>query len=263
MLTDGSKLQKIIDNLLSNAYKYSKDRGSVRILVEELSDGLCIKVCDKGKGIPKAHQRDIFKRFYQVEAPDESIFSGTGLGLSLCREWSQALGYKIEVESELGKGSCFCLIIPQQFLALPEDASPTTALVDTTPVEKTRPCLLVAEDNRDMRLFLDQILGIDYEVVLAENGRRAWEALTKHPHRFDLLITDLMMPEMDGYALLDQVHKQPWADNLPVIVLTAKAQFDPRLGNLRIGMDDYLTKPFEVGELLATVQYLLSNRVFR
>ncbi len=112
-----------------------------------------------------------------------------------------------------------------------------------------------------MRLFLEQILSLDYEVVLVENGSQAWEELRSHPTEYDLLITDLMMPEMDGYTLLENVHAQEWAAHLPIIVLTAKAQFDTRLGNLRIGMDDYLTKPFEVSELLATVQYLLSNRV--
>lgn len=264
LTTDTEKLEKILDNLLSNAFKYTKNKGRVQLQATQRDQQLLFTIEDTGRGIPSEAQAQIFNRFYQVEHSNERIFSGTGLGLALCQELATLLGYEIQVESEVGKGSRFTVVIPASKWSAPKGKphQQDIATIEPAVVPKERPCLLVAEDHRDMRLFLEQILSLDYDVFLTENGRQAWEELQSHPTRYDLLITDLMMPEMDGYDLLEKVHAQEWAAQLPIIVLTAKAQFDTRLGNLRIGMDDYLTKPFEVSELLATVQYLLRNRVF-
>ena len=263
--TDADKLQKILDGLLSNAFRYSRNGGTVTIKAHQKADWLCLSIIDQGRGIPLEQQGHIFERFYQIEVPDETIFAGTGLGLALCKELAEALHYQIEVESVVGEGSRFTVKVPIQYVvAAPAPAQPApVSVANGTATDPMRPCLLVAEDHRDMRLFLEQVLKADYEVVVVEDGQRAWERLSQQPEQFDLLITDLMMPHLDGYALLELVHAQPWAARLPIVVLTAKTQFDDRLGNLRIGMDDYLTKPFEVGELLATVRYLLSNRLFK
>lgn len=264
LTTDVEKLEKILDHLLSNAFKFTKNKGTVVLEAQQEEEHLLLAVRDTGRGIPLGKQAHLFSRFYQVEHFNERIFSGTGLGLALCQEMATLLGYDIRLESEEGKGSCFTVVIPRSKWTIiqPSIFKENNGIQpSSSDLPKERLCLLVAEDHRDMRLFLEQILSIDYEVVLVENGRQAWDELRQDPTRYDLLITDLMMPEMDGYTLLEQVHAQDWAAQLPIVVLTAKAQFDTRLGNLRIGMDDYLTKPFEVSELLATIQYLLSNRV--
>lgn len=264
LTTDVEKLEKILDHLLSNAFKFTKKKGMVVLEVQQEEEHLLLIVKDTGRGIPSGKQAQVFSRFYQVEDSNERIFSGTGLGLALCQEMATLLGYDIRLESQEGQGSCFTVVIPRSKWTTiqPSILSNNSQIQSSnTNLPKERPCLLVAEDHRDMRLFLEQILSIDYELVLVENGRQAWDELRQEPARYDLLITDLMMPEMDGYTLLEQIHAQDWAAQLPIVVLTAKAQFDTRLGNLRIGMDDYLTKPFEVSELLATIQYLLSNCV--
>jgi DNA-binding response OmpR family regulator len=123
--------------------------------------------------------------------------------------------------------------------------------------------LLVVEDNRDMRSFLKQILQSEYKVYTAQNGKEALEILEEYPEQFQLMITDLMMPEMDGFTLIEKVQGNAAFNHLPIIVLTAQAQFDNRLRNLRIGMDDYLTKPFEVGELQVMVKHLLKAKAAR
>lgn len=272
--TDADKLEKIIENILSNAFKYTKDgaKEHVTLQVKLLENDLQILCCDSGPGISQEHFEQIFNRFYQVEHPSESIFSGMGIGLALCKELSELLGLKISIRSRVGKGSCFIIHIPHQML---RKINATANLTANNTVSKTQKQLvkvatngqkinlLVVEDNRDMRLFLKQVLQSEYEVHTAQNGREALEILEEQPQQFQLMITDLMMPEMDGFTLIEKVQANAVFSHLPIIVLTAKTQFDNRLRNLRIGMDDYLTKPFEVGELQTMVKHLLKAKAAR
>lgn len=265
---DASKLEKIINNILSNAFKYTKDGTQEQVLLQaELTEKeLQISCFDTGAGISEEHFERIFNRFYQVEQPHERIFSGTGVGLALCKELSELLQIEISVKSRVGEGSCFTLHISTTML---REVEVKPSLEQTkrgqTPRKNNKSQLatsnenrlLVVEDNRDMRTFLKQVLQLDYEVLTAKNGREAWEMLKEEPYGFQLIITDLMMPEMDGFTLVQQVQAHPVLNYLPIIVLSAKAQFDERLRNLRIGLDDYLTKPFEVEELQVMVQHLL------
>ncbi|MFK7799378.1 MAG: response regulator [Aureispira sp.] len=272
--TDADKLEKIIENILSNAFKYTKDGAQehVTLYVKLLENKLQILCCDSGPGISQEHFEQIFNRFYQVENPNESIFSGMGIGLALCKELSELLGLEISVRSKVGKGSCFTIHIPLHML---RKLNSTTSLATTNPTSEKRKqlieapknghkkSLLVVEDNRDMRSFLKQILQSEYKVYTAQNGKEALEILEEHPQQFQLMITDLMMPEMDGFTLIEKVQANAVFNHLPIIVLTAKTQFDNRLRNLRIGMDDYLTKPFEVGELQVMIKHLLKARAAR
>ncbi len=270
---DADKLEKIIDNFLSNAFKYTRDgpKEYISLQVKQLENELQISCCDSGAGIPQEHFERIFNRFYQIEQPNKSIFSGTGVGLALCKELSVLLGSTITLKSRVGAGSCFILhlpidkwrkVAPPMIEKVNTDKAIPAVVSHNSPIEKKK-SLLIVEDNRDMRAFLKQILQGEYEVVVKENGRVAWAFLQEYPQRFELIITDLMMPEMDGYTLVQHLQTSTVVNHLPIIVLTANAQFDERLRNLRIGMDDYLTKPFEVEELQVMVKHLLASKASR
>jgi signal transduction histidine kinase/CheY-like chemotaxis protein len=272
--TDPDKLERIVENILSNAFKYTKDgeQEHVTLQVKLLEKELQILCCDSGPGISPAHFTPLFNSFYQVEHPNESIFSGMGIGLALCKELSELLGIEISVRSKVGKGSCFIIHIPIQMLRKSPSTARFTANNAVSATKKQlleastnghEKSLLVVEDNRDMRSFLKQILQSEYKVYTAQNGKEALEILEEYPEQFQLMITDLMMPEMDGFTLIEKVQGNAAFNHLPIIVLTAQAQFDNRLRNLRIGMDDYLTKPFEVGELQVMVKHLLKAKAAR
>ena len=259
---DIKKIEKIINNLLSNAFKYTKDGGKIVLSVLTVDQTIVIQVEDTGIGIPSEHLPYIFNRFYQVKTEGETIFSGTGVGLALVKELADIQGIEVHVESVLSKGSCFSFVLPyvlptsyvHEAASLVEDSLDVPIFVDNQ-----RRTILVVEDNYDMRLFLKKILKDKYEVVLAENGLKGLEIIQAAPSRFSLIITDLMMPEMDGFELLENIKKQPKTASLPVIVLTAKHEKDSRLNALRIGVDEYLTKPFSIDELSTTVKHLIQN----
>jgi signal transduction histidine kinase/ActR/RegA family two-component response regulator len=259
---DTKKIEKIINNLLSNAFKYTKEGGKIILSVLVVDQAIIIKVEDTGIGIPSDHLPYIFNRFYQVKTEGETIFSGTGVGLALVKELADIQGIEVKVESTLSEGSCFSFVLPY---VLPTSyvKEPTSIVenISSPPVliNNKQSTILVVEDNYDMRLFLKKILKDEYEVILAENGLKGLEIVQADPSRINLIITDLMMPEMDGFELLDNLKKQASTADLPVIVLTAKHEKDSRLNALRIGVDEYLTKPFSIDELFATVKHLLQN----
>ena len=260
---DTKKIEKIINNLLSNAFKYTKDGGKISLSVLVADQTIQIKVEDTGIGIPAEHLPYIFNRFYQVKKEGETIFSGTGVGLALVKELADIQGIEINVESTLSKGSCFSFVLPYD---LPDSyvqeplVSPSEKTLDNSVhFDKQQGTILVVEDNYDMRLFLKKILKDEYEVILAENGLKGLELIQAQSSKISLIITDLMMPEMDGFELLENIKKQPSTADLPVIVLTAKHEKDSRLNALRIGVDEYLTKPFSIDELFATVKHLIHN----
>lgn len=260
---DTKKIEKIINNLLSNAFKYTKEGGKIILSVLVVDEAITIKVEDTGIGIPSEHLPYIFNRFYQVKTAGETIFSGTGVGLALVKELADIQGIEVNVESTLAKGSCFSFVLPFVLPAsyVKEPIAPVVEekIIPSKASEKERSTILVVEDNYDMRLFLKKILKAEYEVILAENGLKGLEIVQAAPAKINLIITDLMMPEMDGFELLDNLKKQASTVDLPVIVLTAKHEKDSRLNALRIGVDEYLTKPFSIDELFATVKHLIQN----
>jgi len=259
---DTKKIEKIINNLLSNAFKYTKEGGRIVLSVFVVGQAIQIKIEDTGIGIPSEHLPYIFNRFYQVKKEGETIFSGTGVGLALVKELADIQGIEINVESVLAKGSCFSFNLPY---VLPTSYvyKPLTAIdqrsKESVLSNNQRCTILVVEDNYDMRLFLKKILKNEYDVILAENGLKGLEVVRAQPSEINLIITDLMMPEMDGFELLEKLKKETSTASLPVIVLTAKHEKDSRLNALRIGVDEYLTKPFSIDELFATVKYLINN----
>ncbi|MEM9835709.1 MAG: response regulator, partial [Bacteroidota bacterium] len=200
---------------------------------------------------------------------------GTGIGLSLCQELAKVMKGRVWATSEITKGSTFFVALPlvETFAVKPTEEEPAISLIPTVQQATTtvgvppRKQILVVEDNLDLRKFLQLILGNKYQVVTAENGKIAWKLLRPpstdgknlSPPSFSAIISDIMMPEMDGIELLTRLKDADELRHLPVILLTARKRLDVKIDALRIGVDDYLTKPFKAEELLARVDNLVQN----
>ena len=265
---DTNKLEKVINNLLSNALKFTQPGGEVDMTARLTQDQFFITVSDTGIGIQEKDLPHLFNRFYQVQVKNMALVQGgTGIGLALVKELMHAMDGEVAVESEPGSGTQFTLTLPKTEAQVEEawDDPDTEALIEeiteqlkgealTSP--KSHRILLV-EDHRDMQHYVHNLLSEAYKVDLAGNGLMALEALGAKQH--DLVITDVMMPEMDGFTLLRRIKSNPLFAQLPVIMLTARAESEDKLNALTIGVDDYLTKPFLKEELMARVQNLLKH----
>lgn len=255
---DAEKLEKIINNLLSNAFKYTPDGGTVTWTVACRNERLCMSVEDTGVGIAPVDLPHVFERFYQTENAQQIATAGTGVGLALAKELTELQGGVLEVESTLNEGTRFFFDIP-----LVEATMPTVKKIETGEQDPNRQNILLVEDNRDMAGFIELVLKNDYNVTVANNGAEGWQCLQDNQDRFQLLITDLMMPEMDGFELLRRLKTTDWGSSLPTIVLTARADAASKIEALTIGIDEYLTKPFAVEELTLHVRNLMENAAVR
>ena len=275
LLLDAEKIGRVINNLLSNALKHTPGGGQVTLSATRNDDQLLIAVHDTGQGITEKDLPYIFDRFYQSQQPDAPFQGGTGIGLALAKELALLMEGTLTVESTPGKGSTFTLALPYVSTEAPAQAvvetpqqAPATDNSNGQAVnldhlnlayqsnEKTHHVLIV-EDQPDMQQFIADLLAPRYHIVRAANGREALELLPKT--QVDLIVTDVMMPEIDGYTLLKEVKAQPAYANLPVVMLTALGDEAHRLEALTMGVDDYLAKPFMPEELLARVHNLLHN----
>lgn len=258
---DSPKIEKILNNLLSNAFKYTLDQGLVKWIVEERKNSIYFSVEDTGAGIDPEDLPHIFDRFYQTNKAQEIAVAGTGVGLSLAQELAQLHGCQLEAESQLGKGARFFFELPIVRAEFHQEA-PT--LAEDHPDHKPDvPHILLVEDNHDMADFIQLVLKSQYNIDVAQNGAEGWKQLQANPDRYQLLITDLMMPEMDGFELLRLTKGTKWGAALPTIVLTARADAASKLEALTIGIDEYLTKPFSVEELMLHVKNLMDNASVR
>lgn len=276
---DPAKCRQMANNLLSNAFKFTPPGGRIEVALS-LADGwLELSVADSGAGIPADELARVFDRFFQSSRPEQPAQGGTGIGLALCKEYAELLGGAIKAESQVGEGSTFRIAfpltgirtapLPESPLPMPETAvstslAPRGAAEAPAAADPARPTLLVVEDNRDLRAFLRLILSRRYTVLEAEHGQAALHALQAKrdspgapPVR--LVLSDLMMPVMDGYELLARLKADEATRHLPVVMLTARAEARDKLKALRIGVDDYLTKPFDEEELLARIENLLKH----
>lgn len=267
---DPGKLQKILNNLFSNATKFTPEGGNIRVEayeeVNEEQHRLQLKISNSGPGIPRRYQQLIFQPYAQM--PDSE--GGTGLGLPLVRELTLLLGGDIRLDSQNGEGSTFRLSFPiHREATLVSDHYPTQATIrkdlvsqaETRPVEwiSGRPTILSVEDNLDVQFYLKTILQSSYNVFFANNGKEALDMVkTTHP---DLILSDLMMPEMDGYSLCRILKKDSATQPIPVILLTAKAGQEDKLKGLEYQADAYLIKPFDERELHLQIQQLLQKNI--
>ncbi|MFK8103398.1 MAG: ATP-binding protein [Saprospiraceae bacterium] len=272
---DKEKLEVVLNNLLSNALKFSTRGGKVIIEVEDKSNAILLTVKDNGRGIHPTDLPHVFNRFYQSRQADTPTEGGTGIGLALSREFVKMMQGEIWVKSELGLGSTFCVSLPrkevlgvpitQEVLAVDQNQ---TELEELTAARKdktlatvdSKTCILVVEDNYSLSDYLASILSPFYLVVTKENGQSALNYLNENQTTLPaLILSDIMMPVMDGFQLLQRLKSQQEFRHLPVIMLTARADASDKIKALRIGVDDYLLKPFEEDELLARVENILKN----
>jgi len=267
---DSEKIRQILSNLLSNAIKYTPSSGKVSVFISEektvTTKDLILKVVDTGTGIPAKDLPHIFDRFYQS---DDSAYGGTGIGLALAKELVKLLKGSIEVESEPDKGSTFTVRLPITQQSKKQEITPIDAPLKHTPYpnrtatmnvlqDKELPRLLIIEDNADVVEYLTGVLETYYHLEYAYNGKIGIEkALEIVP---DIIISDVMMPEKDGFEVCETLKNDERTSHIPIVLLTAKADVESRVAGLRRGADDYLQKPFERRELLATLTNLLEIR---
>lgn len=266
MAYDNDKFTKILVNLLSNAVKYTPQGGSIKVsLVPESTDCIKVSVADTGKGISDEDKRHIFERFYRGSDKSD-LNTGSGIGLSLVYEYAKIHGGSVEVTDNTPGGSVFSVIVPirksvaEPDSAIDQNSSPALAQTtgqDTATVSKTittathngMPRVLFVDDNQDLIGFLKDEFCDTYDVSVASNGIEALNIL-EQSKPFDLIITDLMMPEMDGIELTRRLKSEKDTVNIPIIMLTAKQDMGSIVEGLTLGADDYITKPFN-NEILA------------
>ena len=271
--TDIAKLEKILNNLISNAIKYSNNNGRVTLTLNENAISksiLNITVKDNGIGIPLDEQPHIFDRFYQSSQVSQS--SGTGIGLALVKELVDLLKGTISLTSEENSGSAFTFNIPviKSIKSViqeeeEEEEEPTTKLPITNFVpiliDGNKPRILIVEDDIEMSKYITGLLNQDFECHTAFNGAQALEKL--QTQKYDLISSDIMMPEMDGFEFRKIVNKDHRINKTPFIMLTARALEEDKLKGLQMGIDDYITKPFHSVEFKTRVNNLLRNKIER
>lgn len=268
-LLDIQKFEKILNNLLSNALKYSEsgDQVWMQALVNDTGH-LTVTVKDTGSGIATADLPKLFDRYYQSQQKKDNFQGGTGIGLALAKEYTHLFQGDLTVESQLEKGTTFYLNLPLQTttaevpLAAPTFTKPVleayTDRYQPQILAKEKPKLLIVEDHREMSQFLLKTLAPFYHCTPAYNGIEALEKL--QTNRFDLITSDVMMPQMDGFTLLEKIHQRELFSHTPVILLTARSLEQDKLQGFQLGVDDYITKPFNAQELIARIDNLLKNK---
>lgn len=269
---DKKKLEKVLNNLLSNAFKFTPKRGIITILVQDLGNTMQISVKDNGRGIPAEDVPNVFNRFFQ-SSKNKTAEGGLGIGLALSAEFVKLMNGEIWVESQMNEnesGSTFFVKFPkkeiikmittEEQLLINDDKKQIvlpTSLNENTARGKKEETILIVEDNNDLRDYLSFILTPHYNVITAENGQEGLEKLPTA--NCQLILSDVMMPIMDGFEFLAKVKANDKWRGLPFIMLTARAELETRLSALRIGVDDYLLKPFDEEELLVRVKNLVAN----
>ncbi|WP_370088805.1 response regulator [Ekhidna sp.] len=262
---DIGKFEKVLDNLLSNAVKFTPESGSITMTVNEHNDRLEIKVRDTGVGIDQEEVAQIFDRFYQAGMANKYA-GGTGIGLSLAQEMTTLMGGELTVQSELGVGTVFTLVLPmiagdQEEMSIApyqEDEEAVPIDLTTDPLDIKTAKILIVEDDPQMREYIKKELDI-YSVDEAENGVEALRKIEEN--EYHLVITDLMMPKMDGLDLVSEIKKAENYKHLSLIMLTARAEDDDIVRGLKAGINDYIIKPFNPSELRARVNNILVNQL--
>ena len=272
---DREMWEKIVLNLVSNAFKFTLD-GEIHVTLRRTPTHATLEVRDTGSGIPAGELSHIFERFHRADATHGRTHEGTGIGLALVQELVKLHGGTIEVASTVGAGSAFTVRIPLGSGHLPADriASPRALVANALGAESfveealrwlpeapgTRPieaadrtkCILVADDNADMRAYIKRLLGGRWHVEVVGNGAEAL-AFLRDRHA-DLVITDVMMPALDGFGLLRELRAASQTRDVPVLLLSARAGEESRIEGLQAGANDYLVKPFSARELVARVE---------
>lgn len=257
---DPDKLEKVLNNLLSNAFKFTPKGGEVQLVVDA-GKSLSLSVLDSGSGISTEEQKHIFDRYYSTEVATNSGQAGNGIGLSLAKELVHLMGGEIGLESSLGQGSQFTVELPVERSL--KTANPR--LMDIIPSINfepedfsDKPLLLVVDDIPDIRALVKEQFETSYRILEAENGKEALEIAVKELP--DIVVSDLMMPVMDGLELCSQLKADSRTSHIPMVLLTALSSIESRIEGLETGADDYLNKPFHGKELQVRVANLIKQR---
>lgn len=288
VIYDPDKMEKVFYNLISNALKFTPAKGEIKVSLktDPASHSLKISIKDTGKGISKKHLPNIFNRFYQVDESNTREYEGTGIGLALTKELIELHNGEIKVKSEEGMGTEFIIHLPlgnlieekEKLVELPENntlsqnfniehqissiehqaSSIEPALPEDRYQAASNEIILIVEDNYDVRNYIREQIENDYEILEAKNGE---EGILKAQENIpDLIITDVMMPKIDGYKFSKKIRSDEKTSHIPIIMLTAKAALDNKIEGLEIGIDAYLTKPFSAKELIARIKNLIIQR---
>jgi len=283
LLLDKNRLDKIINNLLSNAFKFTPNGGQITLQAKLQNNVLNIQVTDTGIGISEADADHIFERFFQSDKYSGTNEGGTGIGLAYCKEMILQMAGTISFTSEPGKGTCFNLTIPVEIAKVPnahiEDTDLNNELnyipktLNATYAQKPKPIfdpykfsVIIAEDNIELGNYLEILLQDNYNIFKALNGLEALAILEKNTsidNKRCIILSDIMMPVMDGLALLQTIKAHEKLNHIPFIILTAALNQDLKMSALRIGVDDYLLKPFNDEELLIRLDQLLARNETR
>ena len=271
MAFDADKVGKIVMNLLSNAFKFTPEGGRVTVMIEHVAgtpDMLEIKIADTGIGISDVDKEHIFERFYQADHKGVEETTGNGIGLSLVRDFVTLHEGEVKVFDNIGTGSVFVIQFPVKHVETQVQLPPETGISigeeeDKEIKEETReeterkdfPLLLIVDDNEDFRIFMRYSLELRYRVKLAVNGNEAWEMMQEELP--DLVISDVMMPQMDGNELCRLIKQDKRTAYIPVILLTARQNTEAKLEGLQTGADDYVTKPFNMTILVLRIRKLI------
>lgn len=282
---DHDKVERILFNLLSNAFKFTPSGGIITLEVDKegcmglLADScITIKVTDTGIGIPSDKKEKVFDRFFQQDTATSILNQGSGIGLSITKEFVKMHGGTIHVESILEQGSCFIIHLPlapveialknTDVLPVETDAEHIPEAIDSNLVadggsdELERPSILLVEDNDDFRFYLKDNLKAFYKIYEAPNGKEGWQkALAYHPQ---IIVSDINMPLMDGIELCQKIKRDKRTSHIPIILLTALTAEEEQIKGLETGANDYMTKPFNFEILNAKIKnLLLLNRTLK
>lgn len=270
MRFDPDKIERIVFNLLSNAFKFTPEGGSVAVEIEAPAnaDGswVEIKVRDNGIGISPDKQKKIFERFFQDDLPEEFINQGSGIGLSITQAFAKLHGGKIRVESEVGKGSCFTVSLPYAAGAKRQEEEVKLGLLSTPPLEvkpsalrkNGKDVILLVEDNEDLRFYLKDNLKSCFNVLEAPDGASGFQLTLEA--RPDVVVSDIIMPGMSGMELCRKIRSEEPVSRTPIILLTAKSSEEEKLEGYAAGADEYITKPFNFEILLFKIRNLIDRR---
>lgn len=279
---DKLKIEKVVDNLISNAIKYSHPNGTVDIYLHCDKDKWTLKVTDYGLGISEKAQSKLFREFYRAENVINSKIVGSGIGLLLVKSYVSLHEGTISIQSKENEGSTFQIVIPYKEvsdihqvvtspISAPEPAlAPAPEVIEafckdkadsedaTDNSDNKKENVLVVEDNNDLQNFLRSALQSHFNVSVADDGADAWEQIQKQLP--ELIISDIMMPNMDGFELCHKIKTTYETSHIPVVLLTALTEKEQQLQGLGIGADDYITKPFDMSILIQRTKSIIQNR---
>ncbi len=273
LLLDAEKMERIYFNLLSNAFKFTPENGTVVVTLSSLGSGessiVRLQVSDTGKGISAEHLQHIFERFYQPEVSH----AGSGIGLALVKAFVEMHGGSIRAESVEGSGTNFIVDLPMHLCAepLPDAAvesantAPKVVVEEIADVEveevmpdEQKACTLLIDDNADVRSYVKSLLADTFTVIEAANGQEGLKKAMKYVP--DVIVCDVMMPVMDGWECCQRLKSELQTSHIPVMLLTACAQDEQRIAGFESGADSYISKPFSSKLLVARVKNLVANR---